>query len=226
MKQYAVIVAGGSGSRMGGGIPKQFRSLCGKPVLWWSMKAFHDENPATALILVLPQEFIDIWRDFFSSLAVAHQFEHQIAAGGASRSESVKNGLALVTEKESLVAVHDGARPLVTPEVIARGWRMAQEKGTAIPGVPLTDSIRHLKTNGSESVDRTEYVAVQTPQVFLSSLLKDCYEKKSGETFTDDAAVVENCGHHVSLYEGSHNNIKVTNPGDLEVAAVLMKKNA
>ena len=118
MKKNVVIVAGGSGTRMGGGIPKQFRSLCGRPVLWWSMKAFHDEDAGTRLIVVLPQDFITLWNDFFSSLPEKERFAHEIVAGGASRSESVRNGLSLVEDKESLVAVHYGARPLVSREII------------------------------------------------------------------------------------------------------------
>lgn len=222
MRKYAVIVAGGSGSRMGGGIPKQFRTLCGKPVLWWSMKAFHDQDPDTKLIVVLPQEFIEHWSDLYNTLPKADQFDHSITSGGVSRSESVTNGLALVDTEDSLVAIHDGARPLIDVSIIAKGWEEAGRNGGAIPVVAVTDSLRKLTSNGSESVNRSEYVAVQTPQVFKTSLLKAAYDKSEGQIFTDDAAVMENAGNTVSLFEGSPDNIKITNPKDLAIAAVIM----
>ena len=217
-----MIVAGGSGSRMGGGIPKQFRSLNSRPVLWWSMKAFHDEDPHTGLILVLPPEFISLWEDFYSSLPEPDRFPHLIAAGGSTRSESVRNGLAMIHDADSLVAVHDGARPLVNVSTIAEGWKVALQEGAAIPVVPVTDSLRKLTADGSVCVDRSEYYAVQTPQVFQTSILSESYSRCDGMVFTDDAAVVENAGKKVSLYPGSPDNIKITNPKDMAIAAVLM----
>lgn len=226
MKKNAVIVAGGSGTRMGGGIPKQFRSLCGRPVLWWSMKAFHDEDTHTRLIIVLPEDFIDLWNDFFSSLPETDRFDHEVVAGGSSRTQSVKNGLALVDDPDSLVAIHDGARPLLTDAIIKDGWSKAQSYGAAIPSVPVTDSLRHVSDEGNSAVDRSEFVAVQTPQVFKTSILKEAYLKAGDTIFTDDAAVVENAGHKVALFPGSPDNIKITNPKDLAIAAVIMGKNA
>lgn len=220
-----MIVAGGAGSRMGGGMPKQFRNLCGRPVLWWSMKAFHEENPSTHQILVLPEEFISLWNDFFSSLPEAERYPHQVVAGGSTRSESVKNGLSLIDECDSLVAVHDGARPLVTQCLIAKGWEKANKDGAAIPVVAVTDSLRVLKNSGSENVDRSQYVAVQTPQVFKTGLLKEAYTKTGDKTFTDDASVVENYGKPVALFEGDPDNFKITNPKDMAIATVLMGKD-
>lgn len=211
---------------MGGGIPKQFRNLCGRPVLWWSMKAFKDENPATDIILVLPENFISLWNDLFSSLPQCDRFHHRVAKGGSSRSQSVKNGLDMISDEDSLVAVHDGARPLVNTRIIAEGWGLAEKKGAAIPAVPLTDSIRFLEGAGSKSVDRNSYVAVQTPQVFNASLLKKAYNKAGEASFTDDAAVVENAGHSVALFEGSRENIKVTNPLDMDIATLLLDKDS
>ena len=223
MNQYAVIVAGGTGTRMGGDIPKQFQTLCGRPILWWSMKAFHDENPLSRLILVVHEDFIPLWNDIFYSLPRREQFHHQIISGGISRSESVKKGLSLIDDGNSLVAVHDGARPLVAPLIIAKGWEMARKHDAAIPVVPVTDSLRKISSEGSHAVDRSEYVAVQTPQVFKTSVLKDAYGAANGKSFSDDAAIAENAGFKVSLFEGSHINIKITNPKDLEIAEVLMK---
>ncbi|MCH5235674.1 MAG: 2-C-methyl-D-erythritol 4-phosphate cytidylyltransferase [Muribaculaceae bacterium] len=226
MRKYAVIVAGGSGSRMGGGIPKQFRSLCGRPVLWWSMKAFKEEDPDTRLVLVLPEEFISLWKDFYSTLPESERYEYEIAKGGKTRGESVKNGLSLV-EEDTYVAIHDGARPLVSPATISSGWEKVKEEAAAIPVVSVTDSLRFLVNNtDSESVNRDSYVAVQTPQMFKTSLLKNAYDIAGDRVFTDDAAVMENAGHKVSLYPGSYDNIKITNPKDMAIATLLMGKDA
>ena len=225
MKKYAVIVAGGSGTRLGAPIPKQFLVLNGYPVLWWSTKAFHDEDKETVIILVLPEKYIHEWEKILSLLPEESRFHHQIVSGGATRFESVKSGLSVIPDGESLIAVHDAARPLVSVEMIEEGWFTAKEKGTAIPVVPVTDSLRKLTHNGvSVSVDRKDYVAVQTPQVFRSDIIKNAYKSNYQDNFTDDASVVEATGHEISLYKGSVNNMKVTNPGDPEIAAVLMKE--
>lgn len=223
MRQYAVIVAGGSGSRMGGGIPKQFRSLCGRPVLWWAMKAFHDDNPDTSLILVLPQDFITLWNDFFSSLPLEDRYMHQVVNGGKTRTESVANGLGLIPDDEdSLIAIHDGARPLVSPLIIRKGWETAMETGAAIPVVPVVDSLRFVNDDSTTlSVDRSRFVAVQTPQVFKSRIIKEAYSKVGEGVFTDDASVAESAGYEVKTFEGSADNIKITNPKDLAIAAII-----
>lgn len=226
MRKYAVIVAGGSGNRMGGGIPKQFRSLCGHPVLWWSMKAFHDEDPQTEIILVLPRDFINLWEDFFSSLPEPERFGHKITAGGATRGESVRNGLSLIEDTEALVAVHDGARPLVTPGIIQKGWQSAMVSGAAIPVIPVVDSLRKICDAGSKAIDRKDYVAVQTPQVFKTGSLMEAYYRAGDRSFTDDASVAENAGMHVELFDGSPDNIKITNPRDMVLATLLMSKDA
>ena len=227
MKQYAVIVAGGSGTRLGSEIPKQFLSLNGRPVLWWSMKAFHDENPDTRLILVLPQEYLSLWNNMFASLPAEEQYPHEIATGGTTRVQSVKNGLSLIEDENSYVAIHDGARPLVTPELIHRGWETVKINGACIPGVAVTDSLRYKENDHTTaSVDRACYVAVQTPQVFESAMIKEAYEAAGDKSFTDDAAVAENSGKHITLFEGSYDNIKITNPRDMAIAAVIMARDA
>ena len=226
MKQYAVIVAGGSGERMGGGLPKQFRPLKGRPVLWWSMKAFHDNNPNTELILVLPEKFISLWKELFDSLSEDERFEHTISTGGNSRTDSVKNGLSLIKDDNSIVAVHDGARPLVKSYTIQEGWNKAKEFGAAIPAVALSDSIRMITEEKSKAVDRNNYVAVQTPQVFMTSLLKKAYEVINGNIYTDDATAVESIGREITLFEGSADNIKITHPKDLLIAEAIMETDA
>ncbi|MCH5240280.1 MAG: 2-C-methyl-D-erythritol 4-phosphate cytidylyltransferase [Muribaculaceae bacterium] len=227
LHKYAVIVAGGSGSRMGGGMPKQFRSLCDRPVLWWSMKAFHLQDPDTEIILVLPADFITLWNEVFSSLPDSDRFPHKTVSGGNSRSESVKRGLSLVDNDSSLVAIHDGARPLIHPDIISQGWESAEKYGAAIPVVPVVDSLRYVSGgNQSEAVDRDSYKIVQTPQVFRTSILKEAYQFAGDKAFSDDATVVENAGHKIALFSGSTENIKITNPKDLAIACVLMGKDA
>ena len=226
MKKYAIIVAGGSGSRMGSGIPKQFRSLCGRPMLWWSLKAFYEESPETEIIIVLPSDFVSLWEDFFSTLPVQERFPHKITTGGETRTESVRNGLRLVSEEESLIAIHDGARPLIDEKTMSKGWETAEEHGAAIPVIPVTDSLRELDADKSRAVDREKYVMVQTPQVFRSEVLLKAYQNSGNEVYTDDASLVEKSGHRVVLYEGCKENIKITTPKDMAIATVIMEKNA
>lgn len=223
MKKYAIIVAGGEGTRLGGGLPKQFRSLRGRPVLWWSLKAFHDEDPSTEIRVVIHPGFFDEWNILFEELPEEERIPHVVVCGGRSRTESVKNGLMGVPDgEESLVAVHDAARPLVTAGLISEGWKTAAEEGGAVPAVPVTDSLRHLSADGSRSVDRSEYVAVQTPQVFRSLMLKEAYARNPEAVYSDDASAFEAAGNRVALFKGNPSNIKITNPGDIEIASILM----
>lgn len=223
MKKYAIIVAGGCGTRLGGDLPKQFQSLKGRPVLWWAMKAFHDEDPATQIILVLNKDYFDVWERLFNSLPEEERILHKVCRGGQSRTESVKNGLSLVPKAEDvLVAVHDAARPLVNPEMISGGWEAGAAYGAAVPAVPVTDSLRKISGGGSEAVDRSDYVAVQTPQVFKATVLKNAYDANPDAVFSDDASATEAAGHKTALYKGSPRNMKVTNPGDIEIACLLL----
>lgn len=225
MRRYAIIVGGGSGSRMGGGIPKQFRSICGRPMIWWAMKAFYDENPATEIILVLPENFISLWNDFFTSLPEQDRIIHRVTAGGTTRTESVKNGLKLVKDKDATVAVHDGARPMLKKDLICRGWSAVEETGAAIPIVEVVDSLREINGKDSNAVDRSKFRAVQTPQVFLATILKNAYEENRG-IFTDDAAAVESSGIKITLYDGDPDNLKVTTPKDMVIAEMLLREHA
>lgn len=217
-KKYAIIVAGGSGTRMGGDVPKQFQNINGRPMLWWTLRAFHREDPATGLIVVLNPLCFDLWKELQMQIPAEERIYHLLASGGTTRTESVINGLALVADKEcALVAVHDAARPAVSAGVIGRGWETAEQYGAAVPVVPVVDSLRKLDTDdGSHAVDRSQYVAVQTPQVFDVKLLKDSYASAPGAVHSDDATAVEFAGHKVALFPGDPANIKVTNPGDFE----------
>jgi 2-C-methyl-D-erythritol 4-phosphate cytidylyltransferase len=220
-RKYAIIVAGGKGSRMGTEIPKQFLLLHGKPVLMYAMEAFYTYDPAMQIILVLPVEQKIYWH----SLCEKHdcKIEHQIADGGETRFHSVKNGLALVTE-DSLVAVHDGVRPLVSQELIAVLFQTAKEKKAAYPVVSMSDTIRRVIVNGTSKImDRSKFYRVQTPQVFSSKILIHAYESDYSEKFTDDVSVVEMrrlC--KPSMVEGSNENIKITTPIDLVLAEAII----
>lgn len=227
MKKTAIILAGGEGLRVGGSEPKQFRMLNGKPVLWWSLKAFYDEDIATRLIVVVHPNFIYEWEHTMAELPEQDRFEQTIICGGKSRWHSVYNALLNIKPEDNLlIAVHDGARPLITPEMITRGWDTAIKHSTAIPIIPLSDSIRHLESEvNSKSVSRKEYVAVQTPQIFASTILKEAYSLPESPDFTDDASVVEALGKKVALYDGEINNIKITYPRDLDIANIILKSS-
>lgn len=216
MKKFAIIVAGGSGSRFGSTLPKQFVPLCGMPVLMRTIKAFADYDAGIDIIVALPSEHMTLWGDLCSSRGFA--VSHRVVEGGASRFESVRNALFAITDTEGLVAVHDGARPLVSRQVIAASFDTAERCGTAIPSVPVTDSIRQLDRNGSHNVSRESLVAVQTPQTFRLEILKDAYSAAYSPLFTDDASVVEFRGTPVTLFPGDINNIKITHPVDIKTA--------
>lgn len=228
--RYALVLAGGEGRRAGGGLPKQFRIVAGLPLFWWSVLAFSRENPDTHIIIVLHSAFISEWNSLIESVPERLRVPVMLCAGGCSRLESVSNGLALVPRRDDvLVAVHDAARPLLTRRMIADGWRVAAERGGAVPVVPVTDSLRSLDSRGeileesaSHAVDRSAFVAVQTPQVFPATVLKDAYARPLTEIMTDDASVAEAAGHCPALFAGDARNIKVTNPADFILAEALL----
>lgn len=217
--EYALIVAGGKGLRMGGELPKQFLPIGGKPVLMHTIEAFYAYNPEIQIILVLPVSQQSYWQ----GLCREHRFAipHRIADGGETRFHSVKNGLQLV-EASGLVGVHDGVRPFVSREVIARCYALAVEKKAVIPVTDVVETVRYLQGDASRTVSRDEYKLVQTPQVFDAALLKQAYGQPYSPQFTDDASVVEAWGQPVYLTAGNRENIKITTPFDLKIAAVLL----
>lgn len=218
MKKHVIIVAGGKGLRMGGEVPKQFLPVCGKPVLMRTLEAFRSYDPAIHIILVLPMNQQDYWKE----LCRTYHFDlsHEIANGGETRFHSVKNGLALV-EGDGVVGVHDGVRPFVSQEVIARCYEDALIRKAVIPVIGVVETVRHLTDRGSETVPRDLYKLVQTPQVFDADLLKRAYNQEYTDMFTDDASVVEALGEKVHLVEGNRENIKLTTPFDLKLAELL-----
>ena len=220
MNTYLIAVAGGKGLRMGGDIPKQFLPIKGKPVLMRTLEAFHNYDAAIHLIVVLPVDQQAYWKHLCEEYAFT--LPHRIANGGETRFHSVKNGLALVEEEDALVGVHDGVRPFVLPAVIAECYRVAAQKGAAIPVVDVVETVRRVSEDGtSETVPRDRYKLVQTPQVFQASLLKQAYAQPYTSAFTDDASVVEAFGHRIELVRGNRENIKLTTPFDLKLAEML-----
>lgn len=219
MQKFAVIVAGGSGKRMGTQLPKQFLLLKGKPVLYYTIEAFQKAFPEIKIILVLPEEHLELGREIVDGF-----FDPQsiyLTQGGETRFHSVANGLALI-EEESIIFVHDGVRCLLTPQLIQRCFDQALETGSAIPVVDCKDSVRMISEEGNEAVDRSKLKLVQTPQTFHSKILKPAFEIDYKERFTDEATVVEAYGLKVTLVQGEDTNIKITNPIDLLVAEKIM----
>ena len=220
MKSVAVIVAGGTGSRMGGGTPKQFLELKGRPVLVHAVEAFTAALPDIEVVVVLPASHLEQGGDILAR----HLPEVGVllAEGGETRFHSVRNGLSLVKEP-SIVFVHDAARCLVTGDLIRRCHRMAREKGSAVPVVPVRDSMRMVDDAGHSVVDRERLRAVQTPQTFRSEILLPAFAQPWREGFTDEATVVEAYGHPVQLLAGEPDNIKVTYPVDLVGATQVLE---
>lgn len=220
MKKFVIIVAGGSGSRMGSDIPKQFLELNEKPVLMHTMQIFYDYDAGCRIILVLPFAHQGFWSD----LCLKYDFSipHQIVSGGENRFHSVRNGLKTINE-EGIVFIHDGVRPLVSHQTIERCNQMAQKSGNAIPVLPVNESLRKREANGTVSVDRSLYYSVQTPQTFVSEQIKEAFKQDYDPAFTDDASVIEKAGVTVHLVEGNPENIKITTPTDFIIADAFMK---
>lgn len=224
MHKYAIIVAGGKGERMGKETPKQFLELAGKPILMHTIEKFRTTFPEIEIILALPENQISFWEE----LCVLYEFPFspkRVVKGGKTRFHSVKNALALVVEK-SIVAVHDGVRPLVSKETIINCFEEAEKKGNAIPVVDVIDSLRFVsKQEGTnQSVTRSCYKVVQTPQCFNSDVLLRAYQQEFDDSFTDDASVVEKLGEKIYLVPGNNENIKITSPIDLSLAEIYIGK--
>jgi 2-C-methyl-D-erythritol 4-phosphate cytidylyltransferase len=220
-QNYVIIVAGGSGKRMDADIPKQFLLLNGKPVLMHTCETFYSFSNALSLIIVLPEEHITTWE----SLCKTHRFTipHQIIKGGPERFYSVNNALQTLPHNESLVAIHDGVRPLVSHETIQTAFDAAQQYGNAIPVIPVIESVREQTSTGNHIVDRSRLQLIQTPQVFKCNLICKAYEQGYSSSYTDDASVLEKMGEKIILTKGNPENIKITRPIDLIIAEALIK---
>jgi len=219
-KCYAVIVAGGTGSRMGGDIAKQFLDLGDKPVILHTVEAFMKLSFPVEIILVVPSAYRQYWKDYCSEKHLA--FSHILVSGGITRFHSVKNALKYVT-KDAIVAIHDGVRPFVSKDFLESLFKLAQEKEAVVPVIQVVDSMRKLTGEGkSEFANREEFVIVQTPQIFHSDIILKAYEQAYSPLFTDDASVVESIGTKIFLAEGNCYNIKITKPEDLVLAQTII----
>jgi 2-C-methyl-D-erythritol 4-phosphate cytidylyltransferase len=220
LKEYAIIVAGGKGTRIRSAVPKQYIELCGLPVLMHTLNAFSRYSKEITLILVLPKDDVPFWNE----LCRKHDFNtpYLLQHGGDTRFQSVRNGLKLI-DGEGLVAIHDGVRPLVSEDIIGASFRLAAVHQSAVASVRLKESIRITDQDKTKAVDRSKYRLIQTPQTFLVSLIKPAYEIREEESMTDDASVAEHAGHRISLFEGSYENLKITTQEDLIVAEALMR---
>jgi 2-C-methyl-D-erythritol 4-phosphate cytidylyltransferase len=206
-----IITAGGVGKRMGSTIPKQFLEIDGKPILMRTIECFFNYDTNCELIVTLPEDHIDGWKD----LCIKHQFsiEHSVVIGGKERFDSIKNALDFCTG--AYIAVHDGVRPYVSTRVIETCFEVVKDKLAVVPAIAIHESIRELTSHGSRAVNRENYKIVQTPQVFESSVLRKAYAQEYKSFFTDDASVVEAAGIEISIVEGNVENIKITLATDL-----------
>ena len=220
MKKFAVIVAGGTGTRMQSAVPKQFLEVKGKPVLWHTLNAFLQAYEDVQVILVLHPDYLKQGCAIAAATGASQRIK--ITTGGETRFDSVKNGLQLVDD-DSIVFVHDAARCLVTSDLIHRCYEQAVAHGNAIPAINATDTVRIDNGNGPTLVDRNKVYIIQTPQTFKSDLLKPAFNQAYNESFTDEASVAEAAGIKIYLINGEANNIKITSPVDLTVVASLIK---
>ena len=227
MKTVAIIVAGGSGTRFGAELPKQFLELGGKPILMRSIEAFANSgNCPVDVIVTLPSDQMDLWQRLCDRYGFG--VPHRVVPGGETRWHSVKHALDSMGDvnEVDIIAVHDGVRPMVTADVICRTIEAARRDGAAVPVVALNDSVRQVVGEASHALDRSALRAVQTPQAFDARLLLDAYSLPYQPTFTDDASVVEQLGHPITLVEGDPHNLKITRPMDLALAEYLLNSNA
>jgi 2-C-methyl-D-erythritol 4-phosphate cytidylyltransferase len=218
--KYAILVAGGKGERMGAVVPKQFLPLAGIPLLMHTLRAFHKADPRIKIVLVLPVSEIPFWKQ----LCIKYDFniKHILIEGGPTRFDSVKNGLEQIPGI-GLVAVHDGVRPFASKELILNVFKEAALQGSAVPALPVTESLRLVDSGKNKALDRTKYFLVQTPQCFSLTLLKKAYKQPFSERFTDDASVVENLGETIHMVKGEPINLKITRPEDMILAEAYLK---
>ena len=207
---------------MGGSLPKQFSIVGGKPILAHTINAFRKALPASRIVVVLPAEHIEFWKNLSARFEVA---KHSVVEGGKERFHSVKNGIEALSDAVDLIAVQDGVRPFASKELILGAIACATANGSAIPVVKAVDSYRTVEGEKSHIVDRTPLRIVQTPQIFSAPILRTAYDTEFRTEFTDDASVVEYSGEKVSLCEGDYLNIKITTPNDLALAEAILAIN-
>jgi 2-C-methyl-D-erythritol 4-phosphate cytidylyltransferase len=222
MNLYALIVAGGQGSRMQSTTPKQFLELNGKPILLHTLEVFSAFDPLINIVLVLPKAEVEQWERL--KLKYDIKINHALVIGGETRFESVKNGLSKINSK-GLVAIHDGVRPLVNQKIIKDCFEVAGKHGSAVTTVDMKDSIRRKTKGFNEHANRSEFQIVQTPQTFDIELIQKSYQQPFNNQFTDDASVFETAGYQIHLVKGAYSNIKITTQEDLVIAGALMSQS-
>jgi 2-C-methyl-D-erythritol 4-phosphate cytidylyltransferase len=220
LKEYALIVAGGKGTRIKSNVPKQFIPMHSLPVLMHTINAFFRYSEKMSVILVLPEDDFGTWK----ALCEKYNFTKPLLLekGGDTRFQSVRNGLNKI-QGDGLVAIHDGVRPLVSEDIIGASFRLAAVHQSAVAAVRLKESIRMTDQDNTKAVDRSKFRLIQTPQTFVVSLIRKAYQMKEDPSLTDDAGVAERAGHVISLFEGSYENIKITTQEDLLIAEALLK---
>ena len=204
---------------MGASLPKQFMMLGNEPILVRSINSIHEALPAAEIVVVLPTEHVELWKNLSARFIVA---PHKIAHGGQERFHSVRNGLQAMSEEVEYIGVHDAVRPMASKKLIIRLMLEAEEHPAVIPTIAPPDSYRIVQGEGSHIIDRSTLRIVQTPQVFQAKTLRRAYEQEFSPLFTDDASVVEATNTKITLIEGERENIKITTPADLIFAEALI----
>ncbi len=221
-QKYVVIVAGGTGVRMNHEVPKQFLKIAGKPVIVHAIEKFLTYDKTVNVILVCHADYMKHLNFLLSEYFPKNTFK--LTNGGATRFQSVKNGLELISDTKGVVAIHDAARPFVSIATIKNCFETASQKGNAVPVIQINDSLRQISNQKNNSVNRNEFKIVQTPQCFKINLIKKAFEQAYNTSFTDDATVAEQMGMEINLVEGNSENIKITTPADLKIAETLLSK--
>jgi len=215
----AIIVAAGNGRRFNDQVPKQFHLIAGKPVIYYSLKAFVDFNPNCKVILVLNKTWIDQWDKICKTNNI--DIDHLVVEGGESRSESVYNALEIV-EDNACVMIHDAVRPCLNPELIKKLYECFLLCGNAVPLLPISEAIRKVKKGKSKWTNRNHYHSVQTPQLFLSSDLKKAFENNQGIDCCDESELMEKNGAEIHVVPGDPENIKITYPLDFKLVGLIL----
>lgn len=216
-------MAGGLGTRMNAGLPKQFLVLGDYPVLMHTIHAFYQADPSIQILLALPASSLNTWQELVNMYRF--RIPHQVIEGGQTRFHSVKNALGTI-DVNGLIAIHDGVRPLITTDLILRSFHQAAKKGNAIPAIPVQESIRKIRSTKSYPQNRDQFRIIQTPQVFRITDIKLAYQLPYRKNFTDDSTVAESAGFPIHLFEGDPENIKITRPTDLIIAEALLSKRS
>lgn len=220
-KNYIIIVAGGTGSRIKNDLPKQFIEINGKPILAYTISKFFEFDPAITICVVVHADYVKHLKDLLRTYFPEKNIQYTI--GGPTRFHSVKNGLDLITDSNAVVGIHDAARPMVSIETIQRCYATAEKSGNATPAIIVNESLRHIEGDKNFAVNRNEYRIIQTPQCFNATLIKKAFTQNYKNSFTDDASVLETFGHSINLVEGNVENIKITYPNDLILAQHYLK---